>query len=1005
MRGLTKDDRVEELAKELQGLEWDVITINETKRSQKREFWTMHGGHIFMGSGYDLPTRGVAIILHQKWKPYVKQFHPVNERIAYVDIARKKFRIRIVAAYFPHSGYEDEHIENMYEILGNIRIEAKQKGLQFVMGADCNAQVGVAQEDDDPRVIGQFGMRDANGRGEWLKNWATAHSLAIVNTCFEKPVEKTYTFVGPSRIPRQIDFFLVSRKVRGWTRDCETTREIDMGSDHKMLKMRISFQEIQRTSLRKQRSPERLRMKWPPTSLDEYKRNLTKRLEDLTVADQPHLECKQIEGAIVDVMATIGQDDTETRATTSRFLEDLVQKRRSLPHADQRGRSQYTKLIRKEVRAIKRTTRRSQIARVLNEYKNLKFITGIKTRRQQELIPSMVTKDGREVHERQSIADVFASFYGELYGDEDRRPIRVENSRDDAIVDLSLDELKFALKLLKNGKAADENRICAEMLKFGGERLCVVMLQEFNNIIKPSSPIPKEWSKTLIKVLHKNGDARLPQNYRPIATIPLLYKLFSRMIYNRLEPILDPQQSRDQAGFRRNRSTVEHLFTTTIIQETAEEWKYPLWMAAVDFKKAFDSVTHYALWQALSDQGVPRGYINLLDKLYDKQVGMVKTEKLSKQFSIQKGVKQGDPLSSLLFNSVSEHIMRPLKERWETKKYGINMGETKGTLTNLRFADDILLVSHSLASITQMLEDLSRQARMVGLSLHPDKTKILRNKWSSNRHVPSHARADGMEIEIMKIEGHTKYLGRKLTFQDPSRSEVENRIALAWKKFHAQKQELTGKAYSLNDRLRLFNGTIMPTILYGSETWTTTKEIEQRIKTTQRQMLRMIVRVPRRVVEPSGESAGSDVTSEGDSSPEVEIEAEAELEPWSEWIQRATHEAENRMRQLNIQDWVSLQRSRKWKSSRQIATCTGDSWILDALTWDPYPRWRMAVSRRIGRPTKRWSDDVKQYFYRAVLNASNNPSMNPRLDNVGWLHHARDEAAWAGLEDGYRRRE
>ena len=97
-----------------------------------------------------------------------------------------------------------------------------------------------------------------------------------------------------------------------------------------------------------------------------------------------------------------------------------------------------------------------------------------------------------------------------------------------------------------------------------------------------------------------------------------------------------------------------------------------------------------------------------------------------------------------------------------------------------------------------------------------------------------------MEIEIMAIDANTKYLGRKLTFQDPSRSEVENRIALAWKKCHAQKQELTGKAYSLNDRLRLFNGTIMPTILYGSETWTTTKEIEQRIKTTQRQMLRTL---------------------------------------------------------------------------------------------------------------------------------------------------------------------
>ena len=293
------------------------------------------------------------------------------------------------------------------------------------------------------------------------------------------------------------------------------------------------------------------------------------------------------------------------------------------------------------------------------------------------MIASMLTGDGREVHERQSIADVFASFYGELFSDETRTPVTMENSDCDNIVDFLLEELKVALKSLKTGKATDDNNICAEMLKFGGEKLCTVMLENFNDVIKPTSSIPREWSKTLIKVLHKNGDTRLPQNYRPIATIPMLYKLFSRMVYNRLEPIPDGQQSRDQCGFRRNRTTVEHLFTIAIIQETAEEWKYPLWVAAVDFKKAFDTVTHQALWQALRSQGVPQGYINLLDKLYDKQIGVVKTEKLSKHFNIEKGVKQGDPLSSLLFNAVSEYLMRPLKERWESNKYGIRWGGTE----------------------------------------------------------------------------------------------------------------------------------------------------------------------------------------------------------------------------------------------------------------------------------------------------------------------------------------
>ena len=153
-------------------------------------------------------------------------------------------------------------------------------------------------------------MQSVNERGLWLKNWATAQSLTIVNTCYEKAVEKIYTFVGPSGIPRQIDYLLVSKKLHGWVRDCETSREIDMNSDHKTLKMRINFQETRRNHSKKQESKKQLPMKWPPTSVDEYKHNLTKRLEDLMSLERPHLECKQIEKVIIDAIATVGQNST-----------------------------------------------------------------------------------------------------------------------------------------------------------------------------------------------------------------------------------------------------------------------------------------------------------------------------------------------------------------------------------------------------------------------------------------------------------------------------------------------------------------------------------------------------------------------------------------------------------------------------------------------------------------------------------------------------------------------
>ena len=614
----------------------------------------------------------------------------------------------------------------------------------------------------------------------------------------------------------------------------------------------------------------------------------------------------------------------------------------------------------------------------------------------------MVATTGENVYDRQSIANVFANFYEQLYEDNHKTKNTISDSVE-SIEDFTPEELSDALRQLKTGKAPDANNICAEMLKSGGSKLREVVLKCFNGIIKPSGETPQEWHKTLIKVLHKNGDTRLPQNYRPIATIPLLYKLFSRILYNRLEPILDAEQSSDQAGFRKHRSTVDHLFTTVLVQEAGDEWRVPIWVAAVDFKKAFDSVKHAALWKSLRDQKVPEGYIRLLDKMYDEQIGVVRTECLSKEFRIAKGVKQGDPLSSLLFNSASENIMRKLKLDWEIGGYGIKMSSSHEKLTNLRFADDILLVSDSLSSIGKMIAHLSMEAKRSGLSLHPDKTKILHNHWCQLKNMPTHIYADGMQIEVLKVDEATKYLGRKLCFSDPHRIEMESRISCAWKKFYTLKQELTGKHYSLNDRLRLFHGTVTPTVLYGCEAWALSTELEHRLQKTQRQMLRMILRVPRRVI-PECPDTGSDVTSEPDHDTTVENSTE-NLEPWVDWIRRSTHEAERRMKELKLEDWVSLHRRRKWRWARKVATSQGSNWSVRALTWEPGHRMPTAnYTRRVGRPKLRWADDIRTHIWQKLYNTTPPPSLHARLDNRSWLHHARDREMWDKLEDSFIQR-
>eukprot|EP00959_Pyramimonas_sp_CCMP1952_P422794 8856524-Pyramimonas_sp.AAC.1 len=64
-------------------------------------------------------------------------------------------------------------------------------------------------------------------------------------------------------------------------------------------------------------------------------------------------------------------------------------------------------------------------------------------------------------------------------------------------------------------------------------------------MLRPDSPAPSSWKHTVRKIRHKSGDPMRPESYRPIASIPLLYKLFSKFLCNRLGDTLDDQQSPD----------------------------------------------------------------------------------------------------------------------------------------------------------------------------------------------------------------------------------------------------------------------------------------------------------------------------------------------------------------------------------------------------------------------------------------------------------------------------
>ena len=182
------------------------------------------------------------------------------------------------------------------------------------------------------------------------------------------------------------------------------------------------------------------------------------------------------------------------------------------------------------------------------------------------------------------------------------------------------------------------------------------------------------------------------------------------MLHDRLQPLLETEQSMDQIGFRRGTGIDHALAVFETVCGKSIEWNCEIWFASLDLTKAFHRVEHNQLFQALREQHVPQPYIAFLRAIYSSQSGAVHG---GRPFDIQRGVKQGDILSPLFFNDALECALRKWKGKCE--HHGIAMDHHE-RLTNIRYADDLMLYARSLPAFVEMIETLSWELHQIGFA-------------------------------------------------------------------------------------------------------------------------------------------------------------------------------------------------------------------------------------------------------------------------------------------------
>ena len=110
-----------------------------------------------------------------------------------------------------------------------------------------------------------------------------------------------------------------------------------------------------------------------------------------------------------------------------------------------------------------------------------------------------------------------------------------------------------------------------------------------------------------------------------------------------MEKTLDANQPREQAGFRKGFATTDHLHTINQIIEKSNKFNLPLCIAYIDYEKAFDSVEHNVIFQALRNIDINETYINIIEDIYNEAEAKVHIEKQESEEINKEVLNKGTP--------------------------------------------------------------------------------------------------------------------------------------------------------------------------------------------------------------------------------------------------------------------------------------------------------------------------------------------------------------------------
>ena len=393
---------------------------------------------------------------------------------------------------------------------------------------------------------------------------------------------------------------------------------------------------------------------------------------------------------------------------------------------------------------------------------------------------------------------------------------------------MSDEDTKAELRGLKEGKAAGLNKLKPEVYKELGESgICRRVMTEGYNRILDGGEIPEGWKKTRTKLIKKVKRPR-PKDHRPIAVADISYKILMSYLKKEIEGHIDLNglAKANQIGFCDGGRTEFNHFIIQYLVERAKRRNEELFVIALDFKKAFDSVNRIKLIEALIEYRVHPKIIDLIARLYSDDKTVLNLGEMKKEIRVNSGIKQGCPLSTTLFKLVTFMIIRELEEK------GARYEVEGRNVSSLFFADDSMLFSRTKQNAERNLEIMVQVGRKYGLEINKEKSKVLVYGGRENYE----------EVGGIEVVKSFKYLGLFIDDEDDIYKKQKEEMGNKAKRHENMTyQVIENSCNRLMIGKTYWKSMVLPTVLYGLGLINMNEAQTGRLQTTENGVYRKIL--------------------------------------------------------------------------------------------------------------------------------------------------------------------